>query len=67
MQTVLHIPATSVFTFSPLNIFDQRQSLVFYSSPVPLHKHQQLSAELSRRKVEAAVQFVVGYSSATAS
>ena len=40
MQTVLHIPATSVFTFSPLTILDQRQSLVFYSSPVPLHKHQ---------------------------
>jgi hypothetical protein len=33
MQTVLHIPATSVFKFSPPNILDQRKSLVFYPLP----------------------------------
>jgi hypothetical protein len=62
MQTVLHIPATSVFKFSPPNILDQRQSLVSYPRPMPLHKHQKLSAKPSRRKAEVAVQPVPRYS-----
>ena len=46
MQIVLHILITSFFKFSPPDILDQRQSLVIYPSPpVPLYRHQYLSAQ----------------------